>query len=124
MVGRVIWPGYYTRGLYYSIFNGGMCNNYILTRARRRRVIVALCPTTSCWHRYSSSGNIAKYALRHYCSVTPIKGRVRVYVLLTMFLARARECNGSTWHAFQDVFLVCQFLISLFTMISVEQCRS
>ena len=33
-------------------------------------------------------------------------------------------CFGSTWHVFQDVPLVCEFLISLFTMISVEQCRS
>ena len=28
------------------------------------------------------------------------------------------------WHVFQDVFLVCEFLNSLFTIISVEQWRS
>ena len=33
------------------------------------------------------------------------------------------DCFGSMWHVFQDVLLhvVCEFLISLFTMISVEQ---
>ena len=31
---------------------------------------------------------------------------------------------GFTWHVFQDVLLVCTFLIFLFTMISVEQWRS
>ena len=33
-------------------------------------------------------------------------------------------CFGSTWHAFQDMLLVYEFRISLFPMISVEQCRS
>ena len=31
---------------------------------------------------------------------------------------------GSIWCVFQDVLLVCEFLISLFTIISVEQWRS
>ena len=30
----------------------------------------------------------------------------------------------ATWHIFLDVFVVCEFLISLFTMISVEQYKS
>ena len=34
------------------------------------------------------------------------------------------DCFGSTWHVFQNMLLVCKFLISLFTMISVEQWKS
>ena len=38
--------------------------------------------------------------------------------------AHARDCFGSMWHVFQDVLLVCEFQIYLFTMISVEQWES
>ena len=57
--------------------------------------------------------------LRHYCSVTPIKGVGRGRSIVDMCLAFA----SSTWHVFQDVLLVCEFLITLFTMILVEQWR-
>ena len=36
---------------------------------------------------------------------------------------QANLCE-STWHVFLDVLVVCEFLISLFTMISVKQWKS
>ena len=39
----------------------------------------------------------------------------------TLEIVILMDSLGSTWHVFQDVLLVCEFLISLFTMISVEQ---
>ena len=47
------------------------------------------------------------------------KGRSIVDMCLAC--ACARDCCGSTWHVFQDVLLVCEFLNSLFIMISVKE---
>ena len=63
------------------------------------------------------------FLCHHLGSVTPIKGPGRGKAIFDMCLACAcaRDCFGSTWHVFLNVLLVCEFLIFLFTMISVEQ---
>ena len=42
----------------------------------------------------------------------------------TLEIVTQTDSFGSTWHVFQDMLLVCEFLISLYTMISVKQWRS